>query len=176
MPHRGDQPRNDSAPSLVLGVGVAAGAPGVSHPEPCAGKVSVRAEGPVPPPPSHTHTHSPPVLERVVPAGAGLCLPLRPWVGWPVSVWGRLPPSPAVPARVLGAPLQMSLLPGAIYRVHFVHIQGLQSLLLVIKGKGEEAAAVLELKPALPLARARAGAGARPWPFAPFSWGTGRDS
>lgn len=35
----------------------------------------------------------------------------------------------------------------AIYRVHFVPIQGLQSLLLVIKRVGEEAAALWEPGP-----------------------------
>lgn len=53
------------------------------------------------------------------------------------SVWGSLP-LPACPPNpeCRGALLQMSLLPGAIYRVHFVHMQGLQSLLLVIKMEG----------------------------------------
>lgn len=46
-----------------------------------------------------------------------------------------------------GALLQMSLLPGPIYRVHFVHARVLQSLLLVIKRDRRRNGSMLELEP-----------------------------
>lgn len=159
------------APRLSWGVGVATGAAGISHPEPCARRVSVRGEGPVP----LTHTHSPLWSWRgLCPQGLGwACLSIPGWAGQLVS--GAVSPHPRLfPPERRGAPLQMSLLPGAIYRVHFVHIQGLQSLLLVIKGKGETAAAALELGLELLPPPAKAGTGVKPWPFGPSPGGQGQ--
>lgn len=79
-------------------------------------------------------------VEPVVSVVCGVgCLPL-PW-GWGqmLRVPGRLPLPLNMPGR--GAPLQMSLLPGAVYRVHFVHAQGLQPLLFLIKREGSKAPA-----------------------------------
>lgn len=83
------------------------------------------------------------VLRRVMPVvsvvcGVG-CLPLRRGWGQMLRVPDRLPLPLNMPGR--GAPLQMSLLPGAVYRVHFVHAQGLQPLLFLIKREGSKAPA-----------------------------------
>jgi hypothetical protein len=80
-----------------------------------------------------------------VPSGGALGL--LSVLGWAAAarVWAGSPLYWNVPGQE--ARLQMSSLPVAIYRVHFVHTQGLQSLLLVIKGDGRKDHSVLGLDP-----------------------------